>query len=219
LSFVEKHKAWLLPLLGAGVLAVAVLNLRSLKPRPAPAPAPPGPAPALLPMPSAPPGQAQAQAPAQTPQQPGSAGDLWGDLKALAKPPAAILAEAALRDRSRENLDALLDPRFPTDLPRPGLVREAQPIRVAGPADPAAKAPVAPPLPELEFILSCPQGLQAWFQGRPYLQGQTLPGGGFRIGSIQWDQVTLVGPAGRTVRQQTHSRNLAAGSRPIVEAP
>jgi hypothetical protein len=74
-------------------------------------------------------------------------------------------------------------------------------------------------MPELEFILTCPQGLRAWFQGHPYKEGQNLPGGAYRVGAIQWDQVTLVGPAGRTVRQQTHSRNPAAGSRPIVEAP
>jgi hypothetical protein len=214
LSFVEKNKAWLLPLLSAGVVAVVFVNLRSLRPsRPAPAlPERMASAPAL-PAPPSPPAQ-------RSDPPPGTAGDLWGDLKPLARPPAAILEESALRDRSRENLDALLDQRFPTDLPRPGLVREAQPIQVAEQTGPVAKAaPAPPPMPDLEFILSAPGGLRAWFQGHPYREGQTLSGGGYRVGSIQWDEVTLIGPAGTTLRQQTHSRNPAAGSRPVVEAP
>lgn len=218
MSFVEKNKAWLLPLLGLGVVGVVFLNLRSLRPpRPTPlpaaAPGPTAPGPAAQAPPPGPPAQ-------RTGPEPGTAGDLWGDLKALARPPAAILEEAALRDRSRENLDPLLDQRFPPDLPRPGLVREAQPTLVAGPpGTPARTEPVPAPVPELAFILSGPEGLRAWFQGQPYREGQTLPGGGYRVGPIEWDQVALIGPAGRTVHQHTHPRNPAAGSRPTVEVP
>jgi hypothetical protein len=229
-SFVEKHKLWLLPLLGAGVLAVVYFNYRSLHhpvadaaaappAADAPAPAPAAPAadaaaqasPALSPAPAA---EAAAAAPA------GEANGLWGDLEALAQPPPEVVDAGALRDRSRASLDPLLGPAFPAELPRPGTVRQAEPARAAAlGAQPAPLVlPEAPPPPELAFILSGPDGLSAWFAGRPYREGQTLPGG-YRVTAVRWNGATLAGPGGRTVTLSTFAHRFSGPPRPALEAP
>ena len=218
MSFVEKNKAWLLPLLVVGAAAVIYMDFHTSAPA------------AALPAAPALPAQAgPANGPATTPAPPpsvpspamgGGPGAIWDDLKALAHPPAAILEENALRQRCRSNLDALLDVRFPTGLPRPGAVREASSERSAPPPGPgAAPARPAPPMPELSFILSGPGGLRAWFKGRPYREGDEIAGGGFRVGSIRRNRVGLVDAAGKTVIQYTDSHRPVAGSRPTVEAP
>jgi len=234
LSFVEKNKTWLLPLLGVGVAAVAYLNFRKpARPRPAPAvqakaapapPAAPPPAPGLV---MAPPAAMAPAAPASAPMMaaaaPGTGADLWGDLKPLAVPPGSSLQESALRERCRESLDPLLDPGFPAGLPHPGPVREAAaapapaPVRIAA----AGPAPVKParPLPQLEFILTGDGPPRAWLEGRLYREGQSLPGGAFRVGAIGWNQVALIDPAGKTTFLTTDSHRPAAGSRPTVEVP
>lgn len=209
MSFVEKNKAWLLPLLGVGVAAVVYLNLRS--------PAPAGP---LDPPPAA---AAAVAPPGPTPLHPAAAADpndLWSDLKALAAPPASLQDEALLRERSRARLDGLLDGVFPTGLPRPVAVREAQPApQAGGPPAPVAAAAAPPPMPELGFILSGPEGLTAWFQGRSCRAGQAIPASAFRVGAIHWNRAEVIGPTGKTVVEYTHPHLPVAGSRPIVEAP
>jgi len=222
LSFVEKNKAWLLPLLGVGVAAVAYLNLRKpARPRPLPSagaaePARLAPAPPAAPVPA--PSLVMAAPAAPAAPAPGS--DLWSDLRALAAPSGPSLAEAALRERCREALDPVLESGFPASLPHPGPVREAPPERTqAAAAVPAAAAP-ARPLPDLGFIL-CAAGAPpcAWIGGRPWREGQSLPGGTWRVGPIRWNRVALLDPAGRTTFLYTANPRPAAGSRPIVEVP
>ena len=216
MSFVEKNKAWLLPLLVGGLGAVAYIDFHPSFPA---GNLPAGPAFPAQPGPAKPPAPAPAPAP-QAPALGGGPGAIWDDLKALAQPPAAILEESVLRQRCRSTLDPLLDIQFPTGLPRPGAVREASSERGVPPPGPgAAPARPAPPMPELSFILSGPGGLRAWFKGRPYREGEDIAGGGFRVGSIRWNRVGLVDAAGKTVIQYTDSHRPVAGSRPTVEAP
>ena len=222
MSFVEKNKAWLLPILGVGVASVLFMNYRSFKP------SIPDPVVQAAPATLATPAEAMA-----TPiLDPGTAAktgtDLWADLKNLAEPPREYKAASELRTRCQRNLDELLDPHFPAELPRPGPVREATPLpapasAVSHPAAPSAlqasTQPTAAAVPELSFILSGPDGLSAWYHGRPYRRGQTLPGGSYRVTALTWDQVTLAGPDGQALVQSTNPPSPVAGSRPTVEVP
>ena len=219
MSFVEKNKAWLLPLLGVGVAAVVYVNYRDMT-----APAPVAPAGPAAPAAPASEGQGPAAAPAvavaprPTTAASVDAQGLWADLQALAAPPAALAQESALRERARASLGPLLDVTFPTGLPRPARVREAAPAHAAAAVAAALVPREAPAVPSVEFILSGPAGFSAWFQGRPYRLGQTLRGGGFRVEAITWNRVTLSGPAGQVIQRSTSDFNRpAAGSRPSVE--
>ena len=216
MSFVEKNKAWLLPLLGVGVASVLFMNYRSLS---APAAGPtilqaPMAAPAAPELP--PTGQELlASAPG-----PGAAKDLWADLKPLAQPPAELAAESELRRKAQGRMDELLVAAFPTSLPMPGPVREAsQPAPVRNPKPGPVKPVAVSARPELEFIVSGPDGCSAWFQGRPYRQGEALPGGSYQVVAVTWNHVTLKGPGGKTLVQSTDSQRPVAGSRPTVEVP
>jgi hypothetical protein len=212
LSFVEKNKTWLLPLLGLGVAGVLYLNLHTAGPGPVQAPAPALPAaPMIAPAP-----------PASLQPATGAAGGLWNDLIALAKPPERLSQEAGLRERCRSNLAEFLEAPKAAQLPRPGWVREAEPVKVPAPPAPPAQAAAsgtqAPPV--VEFILTGPEGAAAWIQGHAYHAGDTLAGGKYVVTSIAWNQVGLKGPKG-TVLVQVMNRypQPLAGTRPSAEAP
>jgi hypothetical protein len=218
LSFVEKNKAWLLPLLGLGVGIVGFLNYRSFTAAPAPAEAA-GPGPATAPTAALPPVPV---APAPGPSTPAATGsDVWSDLEALAAPPAALTQEGPLKDRCRENLARFLGAPAAITLPLPGWVREAereQPATAAAvPAKPAGPPPVPP---QVEFIFSGGSGATAWVQGHPYRVGEIIRPGPFSVASIERARVGLIGPDGKTIFQvMQHLLPSVAGPRPSAEAP
>ena len=164
MSFVEKNKAWLLPILGVGVASVIFMNYRNFKPS--------TPNPGVQGEPAAP-----AEAPDSSVQaaKPVTAStDLWADLDALAEPPRECLAAPELRTRCQRNLDELLDPHFPAELPRPGLVREATPISAAGSAASHPAAVRLKMIPRISPVITVPIA-------RPLCSGGTSSGA---IGTI-----------------------------------
>jgi len=192
-SFVERNKIWLLPLLGVGVAGVLWMNYQAFKPKVAdPVPAPITPAPlATPPVPAA----SAPVTPAVPP--PSNAGaDLWADLRSLEAPaPELTRTDELLREGAKavdvsrvgQPIPPVLDPRGWQALPDPVF-----------PKPPVAPGTVAParPLPRLEFVLETARGEQeAWFEGRPYREGENLDGT-HRIKQITRWAVVLSGPAG-----------------------
>lgn len=192
MSFVEKHKAWLLPLLGVGIAAVVLMNVKLLSAKPAPPPVSPDAPPPAAPEPAvAPPVAAQAG-----PQETETA-DLWADLRPLAVVPSELGEAAALRDRARMSLP---DPQARTASPAvpPPTLRAETPAKRPEKAE--AEAPPPPP-PELDFLLRTPGGgARAWIAGHAYVQGQALAGSPYRVKRIGASKVLLSGPAGSTLR-------------------
>jgi hypothetical protein len=206
MSFAERNKAWLLPLLGVVALGVVYLNIQTLQAPAAPA-APPGPSPAL--QTTAPP-----SAPAQAGPEPRSAGpaDLWSDLRRLEGPSPALNQTQEILGHAAEPLDS----HEPAPALRPqtqAWTRLTNPSLPAPPRDaqapPAVKAAPAP-LPTLSFVATSSSGPQAWLDGRPYAVGQTTPGG-YRVQRILADRVVLEGPTG-TVECFTHGFKLDSSS-------
>ena len=223
MSFVEKHKAWLLPLLGVGVAGVIYLTLPSSAPTPPPAPAAPLPAASAA---AAAPVALAAPAPLIAPAPAAPGGDLWSDLQALAKPPDALLQEETLRVRCRANLGSLLEAPAPVRLGRPGWVREAESGMAPPPSALAAlPAPAPAVLPVVDFVLSGSRGASAWIQGHAYRAGEAIAGGPYAVTSIEWNRVGFIGPKGKRFFLFTNSSNTVlakqpiAGPRPSSEAP
>lgn len=195
MSFVEKHKAWLLPVLALGVAGVVYMNVKTLSKPPAPASRPSeapnqGPAPAPAPAPAA--------APTAVPPRPaGPEGELWADLRTLEAPwPALNQSEEVMR-RSERPLEAdasSAQPVFHPDrwarLPKPKVL--VPPPVIQGPAAPAPR--LVPP-PPVAFVGNTPSGPVAWIEGKPWQEGAVLPGG-YRLKRILLDRVVLEGPAG-----------------------
>jgi len=213
-SFIEKNKAWILPLLGVGVLGVLYLNFR-----PTPPPAPPsGPE---VPVAPGTPAPEPTPAPAVATPAPGAAeGDIWEDLRAFAVPPPFLADENSFRDRARRSAQAALQDTSPTlALDAPTGVREPVP-----PPEPSAKTGVglpatpAPP-PELDFLIHGPTGARAWFEGQSYRSGQAIEGKALSVGPIGVHSVELKGPKGKTVLSTNPLHHSGPSSRPAVEAP
>lgn len=190
MSFVEKHKAWLLPLLGLAAAGVVYMNIRAFSGSPAPA-------------------AAEGQPPAETPENPepapqpeaapesgsGGDGDLWADLRGLAEVPPALKDEAAMRSRARTGVVDLMKPLDPPSVLRPAAVREPK-----APTPPVAAAEAAPgEPPPLDFLVQGGQGGRAWFEGAPFRSGQALPGTRLVVGPISGSKVTLKSPSGPRV--------------------
>lgn len=206
MSFVERNKAWILPLLAAGVAGVAYMNYRSFS---APAPASPA---AASPAPAA---GAPAAAPAEPPPpQPSSMGGdstLWEDLRPLAVVPQGLVQTEAMQSRATGVLgDDILRPPSPASSPFP-VPPEPEALKPeprgggSGAADPLAVAP--PP----DFLIQIPEGRRVWFAGEGYRVHQKVEGSPFVVKRIGQDQVVLQGPGGPQIRS-THSN-------PFPEAP
>ena len=202
MSFVERNKIWLLPLLGVGVLGVLWMNFKTFKPKPvAPSPpsqpAAPSTSGSANPTPPAPPPAAMPPAPLPPVPTPGAAGaDLWSDLRALETPPPELTRTDELLKEGEKplNLSRLgqpnapaLDPQEWQSLPEPVFPQARTGVL-------AAKTPTA--LPKLDFVVESASGAQeAWFHGRPYREGQT-PDGVHKIKQIRRWSVVLTGPSG-----------------------
>jgi hypothetical protein len=179
MSFAERHKRWLLPVLAAAAAGAVWMNL------PDPAPRAPEPAPAALPGAEPPPAQAPA-------------GRSFGaDLQALAAPPPSANDPAPLLEAGRQAIAAPL--RHPPAPPRlhPARWAHLAPFPAAGTppgaSAPPAAAPAAPP--RLDFIIDTGARREAWVQGRGYATGSELAGG-YRLRRIDPDGVVVSGPRG-----------------------
>lgn len=190
MSFIEKNKAWVLPLLGLGVLGVAYMNYRTFqgdKPASEEAPSPESTEPA-------PPATAPPPSEAVEAAKPENASDLWADLQPFAVLPGDLAQESVLKDRARVALDAALGDEPPLSLGRP--VAPVLPKSVQK-TEAAASSSIAGPLPELEFLVHGPQGSYAWFNGRAYRAGETVRASGYTVNRIGATFVELNGPGGR----------------------
>lgn len=205
MSFVERNKVWLLPLLGLGVVGVVVLNLKTFRGKPAP-PVPAQAPPAEAPAPSQPPPSIP------VPPRPAAGGptDLWSDLRLLETPAPSLNDLPALLAEAEQPLKATPAPRPQLDLQ--GWVH-LPPIPVF--PSPAVRPTALTTLPPLDFILRTPEGRWAYFGGRPFAEGQR-PDGHHRIQTIQARRVVLRSPDGG-LRSLTTDLSLAPAALP--EAP
>lgn len=225
MSFVEKNKAWLLPLLAVGVLAVVYMNIRRMSASPTP-PAQPStdseaPPVADSEVPTGP------ETPVAVPSAPLSPGadagpDLWADLRGMAVPPPYLADENTFRDLARRSaLEAIQDQPKPVSLTPLSGVRE--PLAPMGIAEkPAVKGSLPEPqVPELDFLIHGASGSQAWLEGKAYRSGQFLEGNLLSVGPIRSTSVELKSPSGktRTILSTNPLHPPEPSVRPAVEAP
>jgi hypothetical protein len=177
-SFIDRNKRWLLPVLGLAVVGVIWLNLPGASERVEPAAVNPAPE-AVLPT--------QTPAPAEA---------VTSDLKALEAPPPLAndpqpLLLAGRRALTGDLRRAPVPPALHPDLWR-GLGQDPPPVVVA-----VARmaAPVAGPPPTLDFVIETATRREAWVKGRPYRQGATTDGG-YTFKRIGTEGVVVAGPAG-----------------------
>lgn len=206
-SFIERNKAWILPLLGVMAVGVIYMNVKMLGPKPAPAPeaaaapgAPP-PQPALAP-PSAP----ALPPPASAPATPGS--DLWADLKALEAPGLGLNAKEALLAKAAERLRSEAVEPTPAIGPRPRLEEAPRPRATA-----SGPTPVIGAVPDVDFLIRSAQGASAWREGAGVREGQELAPG-WRVRRITPGMVEVEGPGGR-VQKWTNPLRAQATTRQI----
>lgn len=188
MSFAERNKVWLLPALGAGILAVVWMNYQSFKSAPAPVePRAEAAATAQILAATTPP-------PTVPPSAPNAAADgLWADLRGLETPPPELnRAEVflqqggqALPQNARANAPvAALHPQQWSLLPEPYFPRQA-----------AVTAVTPGRSLQVDFIIDTARGREAWFEGRAYHVGQS-PDGSHQIKAIHERSVLLNGPSG-----------------------
>lgn len=192
MSFVERNKAWILPLLAVGVAGVVYLNVGTLS-GPAPAPA--------VPAGAAPTPVAAAPALPVTPDPATSDATLWDDLKPFAVVPPGLVQTEALQAQATAVLGEKIlrpppstFPSFPVPSDPAGsrpMDREPGPVALPGPA------------PDPEFLIEVPEGRRAWFSGEGYREHQRLDGSSFLIKRIGRERVVLEGPGGSQTRS-TH---------------
>jgi len=209
LSFIEKNKAWLLPLLGLGILGVGFMNFQALREAPPPA---------ELASPETAPSQSEAQPgtlgaqPLETPPAGGSE-DLWSDLRPFAELPGNLAQEGVLRDRARVALALDQGAETPLHLGKPGWTSlTPQATQEEGPALAGAEGS----LPELDFLIHSPRGSFAWFGGRPYRTGEKLLESGYTLSRIGPTFVELTGPQGKLVESTIP---VQATAHPSAETP
>ncbi len=210
MSFAEKNKAWLLPLLGLGVAGVVFMNIKLFTgDKPAAAQESQAPQAAASPaVPEAPPPVAESA--------PDTSGDLWADLRAYAKTPENLTEDKALRDRSRVRVGQDLETPSPSPLPRPSTNLEGWiPLRKAAEKGTQDPSPLVP-APEVEFLVHGPSGARAWFDGQGFRQGESLPGLHYSVEKIGSTSVELKGPKGKTT-QSTHPIHKVGAESPARE--
>lgn len=194
MSFVERNKLWLLPVLALGVGAVGWYNYQAF--------AGPKPAPVSTPTDPAPPPEAPAPAPGPTPVAAASEGPggLWDDLKPLSVVPGdlnrlesldsqarGVLSASMLQDGGSEAL-RLVGPRVWTPKERPRPAAEGQ----EGPPGLAA--------PDPDILIQLPEGRRVWIDGVGYREQQPLDQAPWRVRRIQPRAVELQSPRGTEVK-------------------
>jgi hypothetical protein len=197
MSFIEKNKAWLLPVLGVGVAAVIWFNVQTFTASPSPSPAPATPA--------ATPGD-MAQAPPAPPSNPGSevsaptnhsaelGSGLWDDLKPMAVVPPGladlgpleslargVLSDSVLKDTAG-SIQRLAAPRlWQPEVKRSASSKDGQPNE---------------PAPDPDLVVHLPEGGRAWFNGAGYREQDSLKGSPWRVRRVLPRAVELQGPQG-----------------------
>lgn len=198
MSFAERHKRWLLPLLGLALAGVVWLNLRA------------GAADALPASEAAPPaGEPEERQETPSPE-PGRPDPGEADLRALEAPSAEDNDVLPLLLAGRQPLTG--DLRAGTRRPElhPGLwAGLAQPPAQPAPAPEAAPAPAALPR-AIDFLLESGDRQEAWVGGRGYRPGDVLPGG-YVLRRLTPGGAVLAGPGGE--------RLLPLNSNPSAPAP
>lgn len=225
MSFVEKNKAWLLPLLAVGVLGVVYMNIRTMSASPTP---PAGPPTDSETPPGADPGVSSGtETPVAVPSAPGSpeanaGADLWADLRGLAAPPPYLADENTFRDLARRSaLEAIRDQSKPANLTLPSDVRvPLPPVETAEKPGPKGSLP-EPQVPELDFLIHGASGSRAWLEGKGYRSGQAIDGNLLSVGPIRSTSVELKGPSGKTraILSTNPLHPPEPSARPAVEAP
>jgi len=165
-SFAERNKRWLLPCLGLLFAGVLWMNLPALAPEAVKAPV------VNLDSTKAP----IVERPDQAPEAPSPE-----DNDTL---PLLLAGRLPLNEATRR------PPRAP-ELHPDQWVRLCQAPRALG----AGVAKVWAPPPVLDFLLETPSRREAWMNGKPYRQGDTLEGG-YVLKRIGPGGVVLSGPAG-----------------------
>lgn len=194
MSFVERNKTWLLPLLAAGVVAVFWFDFRSTD-APATTPSVATPAQTVAPEAAA---SLSGGPPSPSAQDSGSAlpplgPDAWGDLRPLNGAPgfqnqSNTLTTQATRPLTADQLDPQTSPVVGAQImATPNLLMLPSPTNAGLASEP----------PPLEFISRTPAGLRAWYQGVAFKSGQTILGTPYRIREIAPPRVVLDGPTGR----------------------
>jgi hypothetical protein len=184
LSFIEKHKIWLLPLLGLGVLGVGYMNFRTIQSGPHPTES------ALA--------KPEAAPPEEVPAAVSGTEDLWSDLRPFAILPGSLAQEDVLTDRARLALGAELDLDGSLSLGRPAWTSLTMPMVKPGGQGPTL-GPTGEAAPELDFLIHGPHGSYAWFGGRAYQTGAKLLDSSYTLSRIGSTFVELTGPQGRIV--------------------
>lgn len=218
MSFAERNKTWLLPVLAIGVAAVLWFDLRGGPEAPAPATAPA----AGEAMPVAIPGGPSSTAPGSTGDgQPPPAGpaaalpsltpESWSDLRSMNTVPDFLNQSGDLTAQATRPLSA--EQLSPPARAASGGLALSTPSTLSLDVD-SGSGNVAPP-PPLDFISRTPEGVRAWYDGAGFRVGQTIPGTAYRVREIHPPRVVLEGPAGR-VEQTTFilERPEAGSSRP-----
>ncbi len=185
MSFIEKHKVWLLPLLGLGVLGVGYMNFRTLRGNPPPVasePVPPEPTPEI----------------AETPEAAQPSADLWSDLRPFAILPGNLAQESTFMDRARVALGPELTLAAPLALGNPHEASLGKPAQKPGDQGTSLGFSEGEP-PALDFLIHSPHGTYAWFGGRAYRVGEKLQESGYTLSRIGPTFVELTGPQGRVV--------------------
>ncbi len=193
MSFVERNKRWLLPVLALGVGAVGWFNYQSFAgPKPAEAPAAP-----VAGQPAEPAQGAATAPPAPAPEPPVDSGGLWDDLKALAVVPGDLNRLDALDTQARGPLPLAALRESPSDLIRLGgpKVWEARskPHPTAGGTQPD-------PAPIPDILIQLPEGGRVWFDGVGYREKQELDRTPWKVRKIHPKAVELQGPGGTEVK-------------------
>lgn len=218
MSFIEKNKVWLLPLLALGVLGVGYMNYRTFTGE-TPAASEPEDAAAqeATPQPeTAVP--SEGSTPVAAPEGTEAAQDsdnLWADLEMFAVVPGELAQEGPLRDRARVALDPALTQESPLLLERP-IHSSLQLVRTK-PGGGVNAEPAAPP--QLDFLIHTPQGSYAWFEGRGYRVGESLSEGGYVVSRIGAMSVELTGPGGSVLEYTNPIHSVRKTIRDTVEAP
>jgi len=224
-SFVEKNKAWLLPLLAVGVLAVVYMNIRTMSASPTPPAQPSTDSEASAVADSEVP--AGPETPVAVPSAPLSPGadagpDLWADLRGMAVPPPYLADENTFRDLARRSaLAAIQDQPKPGTLTLPTGVREPlAPVEAADKSGPVGSLSSSQ-IPELDFLIHGASGSRAWLEGKGYRSGQVLEGNLLSVGPIRSTSVELKSPSGktRTILSTNPLHPPEPSARPAVEAP
>jgi len=204
MSFAERNKLWLLPVLGLGVALVGWYNVKAFSGPQAATPEASAPQPEV-PSEPAPPTQGAAPTaspvpvPAPSPVPGPEGAGLWDDLKALAVVPADLNRLEALDSQARGVLPAsalleggaegprLAGPRVwaPKERPRPIGGHEA----ASGPA-----------APDPDILVQLPEGRRVWIDGVGYREQQPLAQAPWRVHRIAPRAVELQGPRGTEVK-------------------